>query len=355
LPTLVYAQNEEPKNHTNLQTEFFYGNILRHNKNVGHLLTGHPTGFIINYNYRTTGDKEWQQEYNYPDFGYSFIYQDYKNSVLGESFGLNAFYNFYLLPREKRNNINFKIGFGLSYITNPYDKVTNPKNVAFGSHINANLTLGLNYKLKLNKNLQLNSGFVLLHTSNGSAKSPNTGVNVFAATIGVNYNLYTNLDFEYQSSSEKETFKEKIKYNFLFQFGLSESNFIGSGTKPFYDITFYADKRLNRKSAIQLGSELMLNYSLKDFIEITDITNESFEKGDFKRVGVFVGHELFISKSSIFTQFGYYVYYPFKFEGRIYERIGLKRYFNDKWFAVINLKAHFAKAETFSLGVGIRI
>ena len=76
---------------------------------------------------------------------------------------------------------------------------------------------------------------------------------------------------------------------------------------------------------------------------------------DYKRVGVFVGHELFINKSSIETQFGYYAYYPFDFEGRVYQRIGLKHYFDDKWFAAVTLKTHAAKAEAVEIGIGIRL
>ena len=76
---------------------------------------------------------------------------------------------------------------------------------------------------------------------------------------------------------------------------------------------------------------------------------------DYKRVGIFAGHELFINKMSVVTQFGYYVYYPFDFEGRTYIRIGLKRYFGDKWFGAVTLKAHAAKAEAVELGIGIRL
>ena len=76
---------------------------------------------------------------------------------------------------------------------------------------------------------------------------------------------------------------------------------------------------------------------------------------DYKRVGLFVGHELFINKMSVETQLGYYVYYPFDFEGRTYFRVGLKRYFGEKWFGAITLKSHGAKAEAVEFGVGIRL
>ncbi|MGE5943630.1 MAG: acyloxyacyl hydrolase, partial [Flavobacteriales bacterium] len=76
---------------------------------------------------------------------------------------------------------------------------------------------------------------------------------------------------------------------------------------------------------------------------------------DYKRVGFFVGHELFVNKTSLVTQLGYYTYYPYDFEGRTYFRVGLKRYINDKWFGALTLKSHGAKAEAVEFGVGVRL
>ena len=47
---------------------------------------------------------------------------------------------------------------------------------------------------------------------------------------------------------------------------------------------------------------------------------------DYKRIGLFVGHELFINRLSIETQLGYYVYKPFKYEVSVYQRLALKYY-----------------------------
>jgi hypothetical protein len=123
-------------------------------------------------------------------------------------------------------------------------------------------------------------------------------------------------------------------------------------------VSAYADKRLNRKSAIQLGTDVFFSNFLKKHIEYKLVAfpedNVSGDE-DYKRVGAFVGHELFISKTSLVTQLGYYVYYPFDFEGRVYSRVGLKRYFGDKIFGALTLKSHGAKAEAVEFGVGIRL
>ena len=96
---------------------------------------------------------------------------------------------------------------------------------------------------------------------------------------------------------------------------------------------------------------------LKDYYELSlSIPHMHLKETDsFSRIGMFIGYELFINKLSIEGQLGYYVKYPFEFDGRVYEALGLKRYINDKWFASIRLKAHAANAETVEFGIGIRL
>jgi hypothetical protein len=97
---------------------------------------------------------------------------------------------------------------------------------------------------------------------------------------------------------------------------------------------------------------------LKELIRYQSIAfpeNNVSADDDYKRVGVFIGHELFINEMSIISQLGYYVYYPFDFEGRMYNRMGLKRYFGDKVYGAITLKSHGAKAEAVEFGIGIRL
>jgi len=45
---------------------------------------------------------------------------------------------------------------------------------------------------------------------------------------------------------------------------------------------------------------------------------------DYKRVGLFLGHELFINKMSVMPQLGYLRDYPFDFEGKVYNRNWIK-------------------------------
>lgn len=350
---LSFSQQKEASN-TYFDLNYFGGNIALHNNDILHLITGHPEGFIFSWNKKTFGNEAWEQRFNYPDYGASFLYQDLKNNELGVNYGLFAHYNFYFFKR----NVMLRIAQGLAYNTNPYDKIENPKNVAFGSHFLSATYLMLNYKKEhLFKRVGLQTGISLIHYSNANVKAPNTSVNTIAFNVGLTYNLEDEYQ-EYVDDLDNEKFTESIKYNLAFRTGINQSDVIGSEQFPFYILSAYADKRLSHISAIQFGADVFFSNFLKELIYYQSVSfpeeNISGDE-DYKRVGLFVGHELFINKMSIETQFGYYVYYPFDFEGRTYIRIGLKRYFGNNFFGALTLKSHGAKAEAVEFGVGVRL
>lgn len=347
------------KKHSYIQADYFYGNTLASSPDSKAFLQGHPTGIFASYNIKTTGEESWQGIYGFPDVGVSFGYQDYNSKVLGELYALYFHYNFYLLKRTSKNQLIFRAGIGIAYSTNPYDKVTNNKNTAFGSAINSSTYFNLYYQREyLIGNLGVTAGMKFVHASNANVKSPNAGVNIWAVSAGLNYNLTpksSKITFIPSTDTLKVT--EPIKLNLVARGGINESPIIGTGLKPFFVASAYLDKRISRKSAFQFGADLYISPILRDFYEIRkNIPNTNLEETDsFSRVGLFVGYELFINKLSIEGSLGYYVKYPFEFEGRVYETLGLKRYFKDKWFASIRLKVHAANAETVEFGVGVRL
>ncbi|REG88851.1 acyloxyacyl hydrolase [Winogradskyella sediminis] len=350
----VVLYGQEKKHSTYFDLNYFGGNIALHNNSILHLIKGHPEGFIFSWNQKTFGNQAWQQRFNYPDYGASFIYQDLKNEILGTNIGLYAHYNFYFFKR----NLMLRLGQGLVYSTHPYDKIENPKNIAFGSDILSSTYLMVNYKKdRLFNRFGLQTGLSLIHSSNANVKAPNTSVNIIAFNLGVTYHLDME-DPEYKNVVENGKFTEKVKYNLAFRTGINESDIIGSGQFPFYVVSAYADKRLSHLSAIQFGADMFFSNFLKELIYYESVAfPEEQVSGDedYKRVGLFLGHELFINKISIETQLGYYIYYPYDFEGRTYIRIGLKRYFGKKLFAAVTLKSHAAKAEAVEFGVGVRL
>ncbi|MRI01543.1 acyloxyacyl hydrolase [Kriegella sp. EG-1] len=350
----LFAQEDVVAKRYVIDANQFYGSILLHNPDITHLIQGHPTGLIVGLNRKTYGEEEWEELYNYPDVGYSFIYQNMGNETLGKNYGLYAHYNFYFLKR----NLQLRFGQGISYATNPYDKNTNFRNNAYGSDLLSSTYLMLNFhKENIFKGLGVKAGFSVIHYSNANVKSPNTSTNTFAFNAGLTYDLDGGKEMTYLTA-DREKITEPIKYNFVFRTGVNASDVIGLGQHAFYILSGYADKRLGRKSAIQIGGDVFFSNFLKELIRFQAISFPEYgvqEDDDFKRVGLFIGHELFVNRISFITQLGYYVYYPFDFEGKVYNRIGMKRYFGKNMFGSITLKSHGAAAEAVEFGLGIRL
>lgn len=350
----ICANAQEPLNDSFIDVNYFRGNISLHNDGLLHLISGHPEGVIIGFSNKTFGNKIWEQAYNFPDHGVSVIYQDLKNHSLGNNIGIYGHFNFYFFKR----NVVFRVGQGLALSSNPYHRINNPKNIAFGSKLLSSTYVMFNYKKeRLFKNIGFQAGLSLIHYSNANVKAPNTSVNIITANAGLVYNLADESP-KYKLPEEKITLTEPIKLNFVFSSGINESDVINSGRFPFYVLSAYADKRINYKSAFQFGAEVFISEFLKEYIayEAVAFPNENIDaKADYKRIGIFIGHELFINKLSIVTQAGFYAYYPYDFEGRTYLRLGLKRYFGKKWFAALSVKAHGTAAEAVELGIGIRL
>jgi len=332
----------------------FYGSVLLHNPDISHLIASHPSGLILALNNRTFGQESWQQDYGYPDTGVSVIYQNMRTPTLGENIGLYAHYNFYFL----RRNMQLRIGQGIAYNTNPYDPEDNFRNNAYGSHLLSSTYLMLQYqRQRLFGRLGIRAGLSLVHYSNANVKAPNTSTNTFGLSAGLLYDLGPETLPEFRRW-EPVKVRERVRLNLVFRSGVNESDVVGSGQFPFYIFSAYADKRLGRLSALQLGTDVFYSNFLKELIrfQATSFPELAVDPDtDFKRTGLFVGHELFINKLSVITQLGYYIYYPFDFEGRVYNRIGIKRYFGSRWFGAVSLKSHGAKAEALEFGVGIRL
>ena len=349
----VFATAQEKSETTAIDASFLTGNVLIHSKDVA-ALTGHPAGVLLNFSRKSFGKFEWQRAYNYPDYGAYFLYQDFKNPFLGKNYAVGAHYNFYFLKRS----LSLDIGQGIAYITNPYNKETNNKNKAFGSPIIANINLSLQYKKEhIIDNFGLQAGFIFTHFSSGRFKAPNSGINTFNVNLGINYNFDKPQKYIIDSTDCKINYRENLKYNVVLRAGVNESSIINSGQYPFYHIGFYVDKRLNRKSALQLGTEVFLSTYAKNFIKYQSVAypDKNIDSNtDYKKIGVFIGHELFINKLSFEAQLGYYIYQPFKFDIPIYDRIGVKYYITPKVFTGFSLKTHGFLAEAFEFVIGSR-
>lgn len=354
LPVLVFSQGNQ-KQYT-VDLNYYYASILPHSEKIKHLITEHPEGFFLAINQKTFGDKEWESRFDYPDFGISLHYQNNKNETLGDMYGLFFHYNFYFLKR----NLMLRVGEGVAYNTNPYDKEENYRNVAYSTHFMPSSYFMLNFKKEdIFAGLGLQAGAFLIHHSNGTMKSPNTSTNTVGANIGLNYTFdYKNERNYIPRNNRDSTYSEPIHYNLAFRSGVQESRVIGTGQYAFYFISAYADKKFTRSSALQAGVDVFISPMYKNEIEYMAVAFPELDVDsdlNSTRIGLFAGYELFINRLSFEGQLGFYVLDEYKANTALYQRLGLKYYFYKNVFAGASLKTHFSKAEAMEFSVGVRL
>src|SRR5665811_2128874 len=140
---------------------------------------------------------------------------------------LYAHFNFYFFKR----NLQFRIGQGIAYTTNPYDRDDNFRNNAYGSRFLSSTFMGFNYhKENIYKNLGFKAGISIIHYSNANVKAPNTSSNTIAFNAGLVCTL-EQAETEYIRKG-KVKLTNPIKYNLVFRGGINASDNIGHGQYP---------------------------------------------------------------------------------------------------------------------------
>ncbi|MEM7108450.1 MAG: acyloxyacyl hydrolase [Bacteroidota bacterium] len=337
-----------------ISIDYMRGAIFEHKEQISHLITAHPWGVRLILNQKTDGTEPWQARYNYPDIGLTATYIDYNNDVLGSTLSLIPHYQFYLTRnREKRSQFAYKFGFGLAYNSEKYDRETNNKNNVLSTDISAGVLLEFLYQYKMARRLGVYSSISMTHFSNAALKKPNSGINVFSLNVGLQYFL-SSKSTKYIALDENRLASRDIGYTFSLAGGAHEAVRINTGTDPFFVVSAFVDKTLNRKSKLGLGLEWFYSESLKNFKEEDYFLPEN-EDPDFNRIGLALSHELVINEFSIISQAGYYLYDPYSVFDPIYLRLGLRRYFGDHFFGSVAVKSHAAKAEAGEFAIGYRL
>ena len=118
---------------------------------------------------------------------------------------------------------------------------------------------------------------------------------------------------------------------------------------------YFGLKKLNNYSSITGGAEYLDSKFLQDYIEFSNLENGTdFDKNERQRIGVFVGHELSQNNFSFVSQIGYYIYSPFKYVSKVYERFGFKYKLSEHLFSEISMKVNLFRAEALEFGIGYR-
>lgn len=260
------------------------------------------------FGFQTTGRRAWHQLHKFPKYGLGLHYADLvktrKDSIVGNPFGLFAFYSAPWLS-SGRFSLNTDISVGLSYTSLVHDPVTNPVNDVVASHIN--LYFGFNFRLymQLSRRMHMNVGGGLTHNSNGRIHVPQKGVNSWGWSAGLNYMLSApGKAFYYR---ELPKFKPYEEVQIMAAVGTVEVIPIDENEGiRYFDFSLTGDYALNfnPKMALTLGLDVLYDGSLEKAIkgiEAEDVT--TYQK---MYLGTHLGYQYTIHRLTLLFNLGTY-------------------------------------------------
>lgn len=355
----IFGQAQRPYSKRNLEAEvkLEYGFLLSHHLELD-IFQSHFPAFELSIQKSTWGKERWETEYAYPLLGMSVLYTPLGGfGALGSAIAVYPFINFPLF-KNRRQSLNFRMGLGLGYLTNFYQRTENYKNFAIGSHINVAGRLYFEYRRKLSRRATFSTGFGLTHFSNGSVKTPNYGLNILTATAGMAISLgRPNPYSSNQILPELYPFefdgRKSLDLNFSFSLALKNMTQVNGEKFMVYATYVNLMKRVSFKSSIGLGLDLVYDGSDKFLLEWNGTpADNTFQ---LLKPGVNVAYELMMSRLSFLFNVGFYLAGHERSEGDMYQRLTLKYRFARDYFALIALSANFGKAEFVGFGLGYNL
>ncbi len=344
----AYTQNDEPKTPWLISLNYRNGENKPHRAVIKNLTYPYQ-GIEAKFGWQSIGKQPWQVAYRYPSYGIGFNWNTFKTDIIGEPVALYFFTNFPQIT-TKYWRLDLEVDLGFSYGINPFHETQNPYNFSTGSSGNAFFGLYLESSFHIDQNVDIFFSGGLSHYSNGAVGYPNYGLNIPSVKAGVRF---------------QSNFYERINKGILpdYKRNLQLNLYVGGGQKKllnpndiFRELViqpslFY---RVSYKRRIGLSYDVIYNQAINGVY-----TRKQDTGRDLITQAVLVSHEFLINRFTVLTQMGVYVdNLPFDLEKYnrfdidcILTRLGIGYYITPWARTVLNLKAHYIKAEYIELGL----
>ncbi len=324
--------------------------------------------FSIKIAKQTIGKSQWEQLYNYPDYGIGVSVYDFHNP---EEIGTPiAFYGFLNAPFKRWNKLtfNYEIGFGATFNWKSFNPLTNKYNIAIGTGQSFLIDAGLNLQYNLTKHFDIESGFTLTHFSNGSLKKPNFGLNTIAPKISLKYNFDERPIFIKQEIPEYKKENEWLisvfggKKNVIFDsVNIDVIEKFEGVNFPVFGVSTTINRQISYKSKIGIGMSISYDGSINAQVAVDANELEAVD-GPFRdkvQVSIYPSYEFVINRFSLILQPAFYIYRKKLINQSpvFHQRIGIKYHFSDNFFAGITLrdyKFHISDFIEWNLGYRIK-
>lgn len=316
----------------------------------------HAPALELSLHRNTYGQHRWEVLHNYPSIGLTFYYSPltFRNAnvtnELGNVFALYPYINF-PFNKSETSQLTFKLGVGVSYLTNKFHPTENYHNYAIGSHLNAAVNLSFEYRRRVSDRLTWVTSAGLTHFSNGATKTPNMGINIFSAATGFSWYLRppkSFLDkrlrpvpyiFEFDG---RRHFVTDVQYTVGYK-DVSQQ-FGGSDFFLVHDLAAQVMLQLTERDRLGMGAELVVDNSDR-------VTHPDWDR--IAKLGVLLSYEMMLDRVSFMFNMGIRNNEPLPANAFLfYQKVGLRYYFWNDLFASLSFTTYDIKADFISIGIG---
>lgn len=329
-----------------------YGSILPTNVQLTYYDNLRYAGYSAQVLKQTTGKKDWEKLFNYPQYGigvYAFDFLD--NKKMGSPFAVYAIYSSKIKEWNKLKWY-YSANLGISFNSNPFDYDAAYYNTSVGSKTNMYISLGTGLYYEIGKHFDVGLNLKFNHLSNGAMKIPNKGLNAVAPQVSLVY--YP----ERVNPVKDEIIASKIKkYNTL------EVSVFGGKKNVFYrgdnrdDIRLYDGfdysvygaeafymRQYSAKSAYGLGLGVTKDEQYNHTMYVQDSVlyqKKRFSK-DHVLLSVIPTYRLMIDRLYINVGLGYYVTKKNrKYDNSaLFQRLSLQYQITNRFFASFGINAY---------------
>ena len=334
------------------------GNIFKHTPNFLPTVSEPTTQFELSWVRQPPPQRWWQAPHGYPSVCINGSYSAFGNAaVFGRAVAVVPALRLYSRFRQWR--IQYDVGVGVAYLTDFYNRFSNPTNNVIGSHWNNCTLLRLSVQQRLNAHWAVQVEGSFTHFSNAHTKAPNLGINVPAVGVRLQYQRLPTLPLPTRVNSVAR-FDKRVHPAIRLGYGLMGGVPENGPKFGVYVADVYAVKRVGVGWRLKAGVETNYYWSIYHFI--IDQVARPLDKAvahSFK-VAPYVGAELLLGRVAFSMTAGYYVYDPALQRGAVPSKMGLQYHFRSpqvrtggQVYAGAYLKTHFANADFFEMGMGM--
>jgi hypothetical protein len=324
------------------------GLVLPEYSFVNYLVDDYVHSFSISVSKQTTGQNEWSQVYNYPEYGLALQYATLGNTeIFGRELSLYPYFTIHFLEAGKFSLQN-QIGLGIGYVNKKFDTDKNLYNVAIGSNFNLHFNFELNAQYQVQRKLFLYTGVCLDHLSNGNLGEPNLGINYMAFNIGVRY-----LPGEKSERTRYELPKHlpRTQSDFVLSIGTKHARALQSKSYFISSLSYELKRSVCRIFSPGIGADIFYDGSTS--VEVAAFSDHEYKNIDAFKTGLHIAEEFVYDKFSLSLEEGIYVILTDKaFDNKTYGRFIVRQQVSDRFFIQMAMKSHVVVLDFLEFGVG---